>query len=87
VQTWSGAPEPWNGNGDESVADPLFPHAPRNNKGMNEAADLSGGLKHVLANIYAPVQRVVEEAWIRLRTIIEAAGDAAFARVRRMRAS
>jgi hypothetical protein len=51
VQTWSGAPEPSNGGGDEFFAESLLPHAPRNNNGMKEAAVLSGVFKHVLENI------------------------------------
>jgi hypothetical protein len=48
VQTWSGAPESWNGGGDDEL---LLPHAPRNNNGMKEAAVLSGVLKDVLETI------------------------------------
>jgi hypothetical protein len=62
VQTWSGAPDPWNGGGEESVVELLFPHAPRNNSGMKDAAVLSGVFKHALINIFAPVQRVGEAA-------------------------
>jgi hypothetical protein len=51
VQTWSGAPESWNGGGAGSFVELLLPHAPRNNNGMKEAAVLSDVFKHVLENI------------------------------------